>query len=574
MSLKPPSEDAVAKAFSILMASLNKENGREFISGDIRACAALPVPQLVHNVDAVQLAKLSLVRKMDRCVARMQNLRNLASPFHRLPMDVFAIILEGFPVWSPSKETTSIFDLLEINRIWRDTILNLPELWTAFPLDIPPKLAPLVLERAKNLPLTITYFPKLVKKYLEDAVDEVGTMELPPGLLEYALREGNRWKKIDFTLSCGLYEEVEELLEASTPALEVLRVSVKYPSFARTMGPFTLSPGPPLKELQLYRVCTSWNSPRFAGLLKLDLGGTDSGPSVNQLLRILSNSPRLEHLSLESLKPPEYGALSWPSEPILLNHLRTIEVTKSGTKYVSALLSATQFPQSQSVHLWDGSPGCQTSVLDEIIWSVGNAQTAAVLGMNMAERRRLIILLEGNGINIKNQDSQLQKHFDLIICRGDFSNLLPLIEEFLSEWNPIPDVRLEVGKDAPFLSLLPWSSLLRSLRTKGANNCRKALAELAKQSSPPGSEHASWMCPGLLEISLEYDWPDEENRRLDIEPLYFLLNQRWSNTASDVFSALPASFTWKCPLSQFRELWNSQDELRGILPSFRMARLY
>ncbi|KAG8918337.1 hypothetical protein FRC01_001917 [Tulasnella sp. 417] len=491
MSLKPPSEDAVAKAFSILMASLNEENGREFISGDVRACAALSVPQLVHNVDAVQLAKLSLVRKMDRCVARMQNLRNLASPFHRLPMDVLAIILEGFPVWSPSKETTSIFDLLEVNRIWRDTILNLPELWTAFPLDIPPKLAPLVFERAKNLPLTITYFPRFAKKYLEDAgretqehsqvVGEAETMELPPGLLEYALREGNRWKEIDLTLSCGLYEEVEELLEVSTPALEVLRVSVKYPSFARTMGPFSLSPGPPLKELQLYRVCTSWNSPRFAGLLKLDLGGTDSGPSVNQLLRILSNSPRLEHLSLESLKPPEYGALSWSSEPILLNHLRTIEVTKSGTKYVSALLSATQFPQSQSVHLWDGSPGCQTSVLDEIMWSVGNAQTAAVLGMNMAERRRLIILLEVNGINFKNQDSQLQKHFDLILCRMDFPDLLPLIEEFLSGWNPIPDVKLEVRKDAPFLSLLPWSPLLRSLHTKGATNCRKALAELATQ---------------------------------------------------------------------------------------------
>lgn len=579
MSLKAPSEDAVAKAFSILMASLSEENGREFVSGDNNTCEFLPVPQLAHNVDAVWLAKSCLVRKMDLCVARMQHLRNRASPFHQLPLDLLAIILEEFPVWSPSKETTSILDLLKVNRLWRNAIINIPQLWTAFPLDIPPKFVPLILERSKNLPLTITYLPIPVTKYLEGREnsqnrDEIEAMELLPDTLEVALGEADRWRKIDFTLSCGAYESVEKLLEAPTPALEVLQVSVKYPSASRTMGPFTLAPGPPLKELALHRVCTSWHSPRFTGLIKLDLGDTNSGPSINQLLRILSNSPRLEHLSLTDLRPPEYGASAWSSEPVLLERLTTLQVMRSGNKYISALISSTRFPRCGSVHLWDGLPSRSMSDVDANIWSLGNEQTAAVLGLKtaMAERRRLNILLEVDGINFKNQDSQLQQHFDLIICRADFKNLLPLIEEFLNTWNPIPDVKLEVAIDAPLRSLLAWSPLLRSLHVKGSKHCRNALVELAKRSSPQDLGNASWMCPGLSEITLEYVKYDRESYSGDIGPLYSLLNQRWSNTGSDGPPATqPSSFRWIGDPSGFPHMWTLQAELMEILPSFRMV---
>ncbi|KAG8918336.1 hypothetical protein FRC01_001916, partial [Tulasnella sp. 417] len=458
-------------------------------------------------------------------------------------------------------------------------------LWATFPLDIPPNLAPLVLERAKDRPLAITYFPMPVKNYLEHSdgdllersqvIDEVETMELLSGPLEYVLREVSRWRTIDFTLSAGLYETVERLLEAPTSALEVLRVSVKYPAFTGTMGPFTLSPGLPLKELTLYRVCTSWSSPRFTGLIRLNLGDTNSGPSVNQLLRILSNSPRLEHLSLTSLKPPEYGSsssLSWSSGPIILDRLQTVQVLRSGTKYTTALLSSTQFPRAKSIHLWDGYPGGKTSKLDTKMWSAGNEQTAAVLGLNVAERRRLIVVLEENGINFKNQDSQLQEHFDVIICREDFAYLLPFIEEYFGGCIPIPDVKLEVGARAPLLSLLPWSSLLRSLHVKGSKHCRKAFEELAKQSPPLGLENASWMCPGLSEITLEYDQYEPEDRSLDIEPLRFLLSQRWSDRGSEEPSVTrPASFTVICHSLRFPQMWDSQAELREILPSFRMV---
>lgn len=527
---------------------------------------------------------------MDLSAARMQHLRNLASPIHQLPLDILAIILKGFPVWSPSEETTSLLDLLTVGRAWRDAILNLPQLWTAFPLDIPPKLAPLVLERSKNLPLTITCLPMPVWKYLDledneeiqersQAINDIEEMKLLPGPLEDVLREADRWRTIDFTLSCGLYESVEKLLEAPTPALEVLRVAVKYPAFARTMGPFALSPGSQLKELTLYRVCISWNSPRFDGLITLNLGGTNNGPSIKQFLRILSHSPRLEHLSLESLRPPEYGASSsspWSSGPIILDCLQTIKVIRSGTKYISALLSSAQFPRSRWVHLWDGFPGGRMSDLDAKIWSVGNEQTAAALGLSMAnaERRRLNIVLEVNGINFKNQDSQLQEHFDLIICREDFPTLFPWIEVFLTSWNPIPDVKLVVGIGAPLRSLSAWSPLLRSLHVKGSEHCRRALVELAKPLSPSGLVNGSWMCPGVLEITLEYEAYDQESLSLDIEPLYFLLNQRWSDTESETPSPPQlVSFTWIGAPSGFPEMWRLQNELVGILPSFRMEAL-
>ncbi|KAG8969840.1 hypothetical protein FRC05_000817 [Tulasnella sp. 425] len=262
------------------------------------------------------------------------------------------------------------------------------------------------------------------------------TMTIPAGLPEIAVGASERWKEMDFTLSCEGYEKVEQLLEASTPALEVLRVLVKYPSLSRTMGPFTLSTGPPLKELVLYRVCTSWSSPRFTNLARLDLGGTNSGPSINQLLRILSNSPKLEHLSLVSLQPPNYGAssLSGTTEPIVLEHLQTLNL-------------------------------------------------------------------------------------------------------FLATWDPLPEIKLKVEKDAPFGSLVPWSSLLRSLHVKGSRHCRKALRELATQAPSLDSESTSWMCPALLNVTLEYEGSETENVSLDFVPLRSLLHQRWSNSGPESVSA-------------------------------------
>ncbi|KAG8961752.1 hypothetical protein FRC00_011398 [Tulasnella sp. 408] len=581
MPWRPPSDDAVAKAFSVLMASMSEENGRAFVSGDNNAYELLSSPELARNVHAVWLAQSCMVRKMDLYVARMQHQRNLTLPVHRLPLDVLALIFEEFPVWSPSKDTTSILDLLKVDHGWRTAILNLPELWTAFPLDLPPKLAPLVLARSKNLPLTLTYPSIPARKYLEDGeaqehsqdIDEIETMELVPSPLGAALGGSPRWRKIDLTLSCGLYESAEELLEAPTPALEVLRVFVKYPASSSTMGPFTLAAGPPLKELALHRVITSWHSPRLVGLIKLDLGDTNSGPSTNQLLRILSNSPQLEHLSLTDLQPPAYGASSWSSGPVLLEHLKTLHVTRSANKYISALLESAQFPRCTSVQLWDGYVINAISDEDARIWSMGNEQTAAVLGLNMVgtERRRLNILIEWRGIRFKNQDSQLQEHFDLDICRKNLHLLLPLIEQFLTTWDPIPDVKLKVMKDAPLLSLSVWSPLLRSLHVRGSKHCRKALVELAKQSSPLGLGNASWICPELSELTLQYDIDDQEDDSRDIQPLYFLLNQRWSNTGSNGLSAPQlSSFTWRGNRDAFPTLWRLKAELKEILPSFRM----
>ncbi|KAG9044824.1 hypothetical protein FS837_007483 [Tulasnella sp. UAMH 9824] len=417
-----------------------------------------------------------------------------------------------------------------------------------------------------------------VQQYLEDGEpqgqsQDVETIELLPGPLEAALEGSHRWRKIDFTLSCGLYEDVEELLEAPTPALEVLRVSVKYPSSSSTMGPFYLAPGPPLKELTLHRVITSWHSPRLFGLIKLDLGDTNSGPSINQLLRILSNSPQLEHLSLTALQPPEYGATSWSSDPVLLEHLKTLDVTDSGPKYISALLSSAQFPRCKSVQLWDGPYSYPISDADGIIWSMGNEQTAAVLGLNITgtERRRLNILVEWRSINFQNQDSQLQERFDLFLCRQNLHHLLPMVEEFLTTWNPTPDVKLEVMKDAPLLSLLAWSPLLSSLHVIGSKHCRKALVELTKRSSPLGSGNASWVCPELSELTLQYEIDDQEDYRRDVEPLRFLLSQRWSSTGSGGLSApQPSSFIWRGNRNTFPTMWSLKHELTEILPSFTM----
>ncbi|KAG8945288.1 hypothetical protein FRC04_001065 [Tulasnella sp. 424] len=522
--------------------------------------------ELTNNVDAVWLAKSCMVKRMDAFVARMQHLRNLASPIHRLPLDILSIILDGFPVWSSSPGQTSLVDLIKVDRVWYHAIVNLPHFWKIVPLDTPPKLARLVLERSQ-LPLTITSLSMVAMTSSEDqavgedpsAPEGMVTMTIPAGLPEIAVGASERWKEMDFTLSCEGYEKVEQLLEASTPALEVLRVLVKYPSLSRTMGPFTLSKGPPLKELVLYCVCTSWSSPRFTNLARLDLGGANSGPSINQLLRILSNSPRLEHLSLVSLQPPNYGAssLSGTTEPIVLEHLQTLNCNM--------------------VHLWDGLPALPTSYWDEMIWNPGNTLTAGVLGLNasMTERRRLDILLETDGINFKNQDNQLQEHLDLIICRRDFRDLLPRIQLLLATWDPLPEIKLKVEKDAPFGSLVHWSPLLRSLHVKGSMHCQRALRELATQTTTLILESTSWTCPALLDVALEYDKFDREDVSLDVVALRSLLDQRWSKSGPEsVIAPQTPSFTVICSSAGFPQMWASSEQFTRIMPSFRMAAAY
>ncbi|KAG8911422.1 hypothetical protein FRC00_006527 [Tulasnella sp. 408] len=589
--MKPPTKDAITKALNILLESIQEENKRAFASrlvdtpplhenfdeflmspGYQCSCTypldSIPFKQLATNAKALGLAKSYLNKEADDLISRIQHYRNLAAPIHRLPEEILVMILE---IFAAGRTVHGMLQLLRIGRLWYRAIVSAPQLWTRLDSALPPKIARLVVERSKNLPiLSFDWNTANGQDHYQEKRKEI---------LEIALQNSTRFTLMKFQVSSGDPLEIRPLLEAPTPMLKNLTVEVGKGAVDRGVGfeGFVISDGVPLKHLVLHDISLNFDSPRLSGLITLSLYRSAVPTSLPNLLQVLSATQRLEELTLG-----ENG--QWIGESIALGpqvtlgHLKELKVEDITNHYCATLLSSICTPICSRVYVRDSRQSDGTDPLDPLIWQPGNTQTATLLGLGQQSDTRVlgISITAKYGvviIHVREQGGSDGRFFSF--TRPQPWELLKLLGQFLNDIPFGPPVDLTISGGMALgnsFDLAPWGFLLKSLGLSNPTACVRVLEQLAQRTAvPSASERGTnatqvedWVCPNLQYITL-YNMDIESQR----ESLLSLVRKRWSGTESGVAPANPPSgFEIICPRSVYKDLRELELEVQKVVPAF------
>ncbi|KAG8924008.1 hypothetical protein FRC01_012054 [Tulasnella sp. 417] len=327
-------------------------------------------------LEALGLAKQHLVKGAEDLIAHIQHRRNLAAPIHQLPQEIFGMILEKFAANKNIDCEDGLLQLLQVGRIWYHAIVNSPQLWTALHSNLKPRMARLVIERSKDLPILTLIWN--TAEYYDDTEEEDEEYE---EILGMAVQNSARFRSIYLRVSADTDQfDILPLLEGPTPALEALKVEMvtKYGGGEDESLEFVLSKGAPLKYLTLDDISLNFNSPRLSGLVILSLSRAAVPNSLGVLLQVLSETQRLEKLALCEKK--EISEPVAPGSQVTLGHLKELAIEEMTSEYCTALLSSIYTPVCSRVHVSDSQWG-EAESFDPLIWKTGNGQTAALLGL-------------------------------------------------------------------------------------------------------------------------------------------------------------------------------------------------
>ncbi|KAG8942801.1 hypothetical protein FRC04_003496 [Tulasnella sp. 424] len=552
--MKPPTEEAVAEALSILIGSVNQENDSQFVSQEIPA-AFPPVSNLPDNVEALTIVKSCIDKELEKLIISMQHRRNLAAPIHKLPVEVLVAIFSYFTASSSLTDDRNLLELTTVNKLWYDAIVHSPQLWTVIDSDFSLKVTKLVIQRSKNLPFSLIWD---TTGYDESHQPELSEM------LGVLIPNSARLKSIEMTVPDRSDPSVRRLLESNMPHLEKLRVeAILAPGTeGELLGKFELWDGPPLREISLNRTSlSSWSSPRLSGLVKLYIIAPRQPPSIEQLLVILSNSTQLEMLDLREWY--RSGPYDWkpPSDrPIILPHLVLLIAENIDHPYAVALLTSVYTPSTLIVGIRTTFHGYRGNPLEEVC-SPGNDQLAALLGLaNFGS----LLPRTPEPITVSVTTSKLRiERFGSYITIGleeeHSTKVADQLGQFFLALPQTPEVELSIDAASSWrpwtLDLLPWSRSLCKLAVTSAVVCRAVLKQLAQETMDPTTGVTSWVCPNLTSIRLVYPlYGDvDEVAELDRVALEALVRARWYNKAA---VEQLSEFTTQCKKAKYPSIWS------------------
>ncbi|KAG8962152.1 hypothetical protein FRC05_005493 [Tulasnella sp. 425] len=560
--MKPPQKEAVAEALSILMGSVNKENDTQEIPVAFASLASLP-----DNVEALALAKACINKELDTLISSMQHRSNLAAPIHKLPIEVLVMIFAHFTASSSLSDNCSLLELTTVNKLWYDAIVHSPQLWTVVESYFSPKIAKLVVQRSKNLPLSLIWDNR--------GCDENEQPELAE-ILDLLVQNSARLRSIKITVPTRSEPSVRRLLESNMPHLQKLQVEAVWEPYSvgESLEEFELMEGPPLREISLGGVClSSWSSPRLSRLVALDITKPHPPPSIEQLLAILANSTQLERLGL--CEWYRSGTSPWKplsDRPITLPHLKDFDVQCIDRSYFVALLTSVYSPSTRSVTINTGLNNSGGNPLEEV-FALGADQLTALLGLANSGPQSpstpvaINISVETSELQIgkfgNNEARQIFIRLDEEHCAQAASLLGQL---FLALPHP-PEVELSIYTLEP-LDLSPWSRCLRKLSVHCTVVCRAVVKQLAQRTVDPIKGVTTWMCPNLASIDLCYLHSADEIAELDGVALETLVRARWSDTGA---AEQLLEFTVRCEAEAYPSIWSRAAFLKEATPCLSLV---
>ncbi|KAG8901195.1 hypothetical protein FRC00_008450 [Tulasnella sp. 408] len=131
------------------------------------------------------------------------------------------MIFAAYAESSSLADNPCLFDLTTVNKLWHNAIVHSPQLWTVLESDFTPKIAKLVLQRSKNLPLSLIWDTA--------DCDESESKELKE-ILEMVAQNSTRLQSIKMTVpECWKpNRDIRRLLESNMPNLEKLEQQCSY----------------------------------------------------------------------------------------------------------------------------------------------------------------------------------------------------------------------------------------------------------------------------------------------------------------------------------------------------------
>ncbi|KAG8989313.1 hypothetical protein FRB94_014484 [Tulasnella sp. JGI-2019a] len=227
-------------------------------------------------------------------IANRRRSYNASLPIHQLPQELMSEILT-LAIISQGEEYTitglsymqGLQNFASVSSAWARLIKDTPSFWTKVSDEYPPPLLHQTLLRPRGHLLDVKVTNKI----------EATSIDLFISLVSDHI---HRWRSVDICEDANGFPMVETLCSAVAPALETLRLT----SLGQGQQEETLFCGKAdhLRNVHLTKFCIPWGTDILKGLVSLRLDDVwQSAPTVDQLLDILSASPGLTTLYLNTL---------------------------------------------------------------------------------------------------------------------------------------------------------------------------------------------------------------------------------------------------------------------------------
>lgn len=376
--------------------------------------------------------------------------------------------------------------MARVSKAWADIILSSSEPWCDINGEFSQRRTQLALQKSMERPLNVS----------------LGSGEDVAERFDLVLPHCHRWREL--RLAVGLPEITITLRVMSMPMLEHLELRARPDVEGAQAELPNMQASPMLRTLSLDRVLANWPSPSIPmGLRSLAIRNVISGPTISQLLALLSSTPQLEDLQLErvgirSTSVPPIGE----QKPLNMPYLQRVRILHMPRRVVTALLSlirtnqchhvfATPLDLSTLPHHARGLTNLLSKISSStrrIFVEIGNSYNALAIvsSIEAKERSSVLSATGGSGFVLEFRSS------------GDYQDIQNIVS-FLA-YTPIP-ISLSIRSREYRLDCavveLDWDQLpsLQQLEIQLSGRLSPILDNLSK---PRGPRHSPrWPCPNL-----------------------------------------------------------------------------
>ncbi|KAG9032688.1 hypothetical protein FRB95_001116 [Tulasnella sp. JGI-2019a] len=457
----------------------------------------------------MQAVQSSLNDRISSIISQRRTYRNtIASRIYTIPLEIFTrILLES--IEEVEWDLERLHALACVSKYWSSIVLSTPQLWTVVRYETgqyssdPPHLWKIALKRSMQLPISCQIHAR-----------ERGMLSEKDSLaLERISAESHRWRSMDF--KGFIPPKVIRFLASPCPNLESLSLK---PSGHLALTDLEIPFGEHLHSIWLNCISLRWDECMLHDLRTLSLHmnrgwEADGGPSWQQILAILSRSPRLEVLEL--VNPHMFGESSTLSPEvaqqiahmgrIILSCLRTLKIVGISLAISFSILAKVHAPcvddfsweregEDLTEWLFLLRSGPSRIVPGHVVSSITSGDVAVKLGLSSGGYCEIDIIASG-------EDKE-----------GGFRRLLTKLQPDASDLEDIFDLFM-IGSVIATLSLTVFSyengdsfspllldnlPMLRELKLIKICNTVEILSHLSNRFGPG----QRWPCPMMTHLTI------------------------------------------------------------------------
>lgn len=317
-------------------------------------------------------------------------MRNGTIPIGTLPPEIMSTIFQmDLEATLPRNDKRRLGTVSLVCRRWNRMVLETPSLWSHW--DQSDGLAHF--KRARDL-------------------SKAAGLEISCDLSEETLwglvrSERERWEDVNFRLATAptsSLDAFQDLGMETAPKLRKLGITVSPPCPPPTpLDMFTLEDPCPLEELRLSRVPINWAAVNLSNLRVLEISNLlHFGPSVHQILEILTRSTQLQRLALAGVAMSQDSVPHPPSSPIVLPFLSVLELRCGNVEASDIILGISV-------------PSCQELQVSGVNWrrlSLHDSQPILDVIGNIIQLGETKVWLRENSVYLQKLDHTLRVRFD------------------------------------------------------------------------------------------------------------------------------------------------------------------